>query len=360
LNTREERLLRTLVRGHLPTATDFDRRRLQSVARYHRVAPLVLDRWADRPPTGVEAVVDALRVVAAADAARDMHQVAALRDTLAACEQLGLRVLVLKGSALGPLLYGRSELRPRLDVDVWLQGWDAVEAVEAVLETRGFRPAHQLPGRVARHALSMGRPTGSAAIAVDLHARSSRRLRVAEMIEFDDTWRASIPVRIEGIEARTLAPADALLHSALHLTSHHAGATPPWIHLEDLARLALQVDADQWESLLDRLGRHELASAFQTAARQVDAWAAGAFPGWVLARLEAATPDASARFRHELRALADDLSRLSATQAASYVAELVFPPADYLRHHFGTARNRSPVLLWSWRLVDGVARRLRR
>ncbi len=352
----EERLLRALVRGVVPSLSSFDPDRLRAVAQYHRIAPLVLKRWADAREDPVAAVVEILRPVAAADAARDMRQVAALQQALAACADADVRCLVLKGAAFGPLLYGSTELRPRLDVDVWVDGWDAAESVADRLRSHRFHRAHQLPGQLARHAVSMVRSPGDA---VDVHARPSRRFRVSAALDFDEAWRDATSVTVHGLQATTLCPRDALLHAGLHLASHHAAHTVPWIHLEDLARLSSRIGPEDWETLGDQLKRHELASAFLTVLGELARWAPGAVPSYFEDSLREAAPDASARFSRELSAVADDLTMLPPAAAASYLGELAFPPADYLHRHFGTAHDRPTPLLWGWRLAKGLSNRLR-
>jgi hypothetical protein len=99
----------------------------------------------------------------------------------------------------------------------------------------------------------------------------------------------SQPIQIAGVSARTLAPADGLLHLCVHLTFHLIMGAPSFVQLADLAVFTQQAEVD-WDDFVSRARDLRAAGYAYAAARLAQQVLAAPFPPAVLARLEAASP----------------------------------------------------------------------
>ena len=162
-----------------------------------------------------------------------------LQDVLAAFDAASIPVLVLKGSALVPLVYAEPGLRPMADLDLLVSPADARHA-QAILGELGFDAP--LPAGVIfshRHLPMATRDVEGVPVGVELHHRLSSdyaynalsRLRggLASLPLFS---APALPAELDGLtgpplsfslgerEARTLGYEDMLGHLCWHLISH--------------------------------------------------------------------------------------------------------------------------------------------
>ena len=155
---------------------------------------------------------------------------------------------------------------------------------------------------------------------------------------------------IDDIQVLAPRPADAFVLGALHLQGHHAGQQYPAILLEDLSRLLDRIDHDALAAATDEIFEAELAAAFTFAVEQLTRWRP-TLPTVLTAALRAAPFDRSTLWNSSWQAMIDDLDLLTGDAALDYLRELLFPPADYLRTHYGVAKDRPRTLLASIRLA---------
>lgn len=312
---------------------------------HHRLAPLAFHHAAPTSTTWRAA----LRPHVLAASATDLVQSLALIELSNVATDLN--VLVIKGAATGALLYGAGALRPRTDIDVWVDGWAAAHDLANRLVRAGYHRVHQLPGTVARHAIALRRRPAEQ---VDVHAVCSRRVRLSRALPFAHAWAARQDFTVDGQRLYTLSHAHAWLLGAVHLTAHHPGQQPPLVLVDDLRRLAQRCEAADWAEIWARASAHELVAAIARSATRLEGWAPGVLPPAFADEVAAAAPDASTYFDHPLTAALDDLELLRPMQAATYLRELTLPPARYLHHHFGIARPRPYWMLATHRLLSGL------
>lgn len=318
---------------------------------YHRLAPLIvheMEKRGEKPPPH-------LTEIARRAAAVDLAAVAAMREVAATLDEQRLEFLVIKGFAYGAWLYPRSDLRPREDIDLLLDGWDSVGRAERALRRRGWRSLPRLGGQFVAHAAVL---TKRGAPSVDLHARPSQRHRVAAAFAFDAVRAEARRIHIPAVgDLLTMSPRHSLLFSALHRSAHHGGQTAPLIWLEDLARLAPKLGPHDWDLLLDLAQKHDLATAFEAALHDLAWWCPDAVPPRMLETLAARGADASAVYVDRPSTVAsflDDLLVLEPPQVLEFLRELAFPDADFMHRRLGVARNRPLPLLWAARFLRSV------
>jgi hypothetical protein len=113
-------------------------RRLPDEAEYHGVAPLLEPMISSLAKQFPEAVPDDVRLTFVALASRHRRAANAREECidqlLAAFEAAGIRIILLKGTALAHLVYGAPELRPMVDIDALIEPSDLKQAVATLCD----------------------------------------------------------------------------------------------------------------------------------------------------------------------------------------------------------------------------------
>lgn len=259
------RLLRACVRdvagpsGPLgpPRGRGPDYRGLADAAWFHGVAGYAHRclRDADWVPTAELTALEELRNGAAHGHLQALATLRRLRETL---DPAGIDWLVVKGPVLSERLHGSPALRAYSDVDVLVPAEQFEEALRALVGD-GARPrvrswrelAAELSGELQIEL------AGGGIVDLHWHLLSQRSLRQAFAVPTSELLARSQPVPLGGAPARTLDPADTLLHLCLH-TMLSGGNRLVW--LKDIERAVARGDAG-WDEVADRAAawRAELA-----------------------------------------------------------------------------------------------------
>ena len=93
------------------------------------LAGLILERCTDECVSLPVGIAERLRRAATAVAATNLHLQTELAGILTAFDRAGIPVMLLKGAALGPTIYGRPDLRPMGDVDLLVPSEHVEEAL---------------------------------------------------------------------------------------------------------------------------------------------------------------------------------------------------------------------------------------
>lgn len=263
--------------------------------RRRRLAPLVfplVERLADGEARR------ALRSLLEADyygaVQRYLTLVTVLEEVLDRLASRGVRSAVLKGMALAERVYDHPALRPMEDLDVLVRRVD-VPAVAAVLTDHGYAPSptyeRDLRGRQATVFVPDRRAAGSPLIDVhwDLvdaksgpgaHAWSRR------------VWERLAEISVGAARGYALAPTDALVHAAVHLTVNHGLRGLLWT--VDLAMMTRAWRDDiAWHALPDTAAESRLRGALYAALACCRATIGLDVPSEVLAQLRRRSPRAT-------------------------------------------------------------------
>ncbi len=173
-------------------------------------------------------------------------------EVLTAFHQAGITTMLLKGSALIPLYYRDSGLRPMADSDV-LVHFEHADRATAVLRELGFNPYYENPQRqmLVVHSTPFDDPTGRQ---LDLHWHVMWECWHAD--DDEGYWKRSVPVEIHNVRTRALDPTDQLLHVCWH--GARWDETPPIRWIADAVTI-LRTASEQidWARLVDQArGRH--------------------------------------------------------------------------------------------------------
>lgn len=215
------------VRGHIDRVEDWPG--VWKVARDNRVAPRVCGELLrmdllDRVPEDVrEHFVDQRDTIET----QNRRRIEAGKVVLQAMVDAGIDVIVLKGSALGPSVYGDVGYKRMNDIDICVRRADVRRVMEIYAE-HGFlcvgervagdaekqvEVTHYLPPFVNRDVSCM--------FGTQWDFRSPK---LGHDFRMDRVWERSLPLDFDGVPLRMLSPADMLHHICLHLERYKTGA----------------------------------------------------------------------------------------------------------------------------------------
>jgi hypothetical protein len=319
----EHRLILAAVRRafgqelQLPWCESIDWQRFTLLATRHGIAPLVqagLEAAAVSPPA------DARRVLALASAASAVRFKISLEPTLrlalAVLGDVGLEPVVLKGAALAYLAYPKPGYRTLADLDLLVPDGDLERAHDALI-TGGFRQTdadrvplghHHLPPYVTpdgrftvelhRHVLPAANPF--AVQLAGLKARSCLR-------------------QVAGVQARVLAPADALMHVCLHLAYGHRYRWYPLRSFADILAIVSGPEPIDWDAMVGTTRASRTQGAVYWPLWLAREWLGAPIPNGVLDQL--APP---LLLRRVIAAVLDSEYVIDSTSACDPGAEVLY------------------------------------
>lgn len=194
-----------------------------------------------------------------------------LRDILAAYQDAGLAVIVLKGAALTCLIYPEPGLRPMSDLDLLVHTSDLAHARQILVEQGFAVPLQANSIGAQRHLEAVSLPVEGLPVQVELHyklhddyfdhvaahlprawARWIKAAAARSVFEISaQKWSALQPFALADVTAWSLNTEDMLLHLCQHLTSHvNAWDSPRLIWVADIVSWAERHAATiDWERL---------------------------------------------------------------------------------------------------------------
>jgi hypothetical protein len=214
-----------------------------------------------------------LRVDALAAAAANLVRFRALRSIEADFASGAVPVVLLKGAAVAEAAYGDVAWRPMSDLDLWVRDEDVPHAA-ARLERLGYTRLPELPDRPeALQRRSGGEvvfagPRGTGLLELHYSAFQGWWIRRTGRPDAAGVWERSIPAG-PGRHARRLAPEDAILQTAFHVTVNQFGQAP-LRGLLDLAVMARRFEID-WDAVVSRARAWRLATATGLVLAAADA-----------------------------------------------------------------------------------------
>jgi hypothetical protein len=317
----------------------------------HGVAPLIY------ASTGVPE----LRSEAIRAAAYEPLRAADLATVLAALAARGVAVLVLKGTALAYGLYATPEMRPRSDTDLFI-AHESLDTLREVMLALGFA---EHPSSGDEHGLRQAVFTREL-IVYDVHWSATNVPAFDAVLRFDDLQTRAIALPALGAEARGLSHVDALLLACIHRVAHHHDSDR-LIWLVDIALLRERMSREKHELFwrMAAAGRvvgvcaRSIAVAEEWLSLEPRAHAEEWLSDEELAREEPSRVFLDRGITHG-GVMAASLRALPWPARMQRLRQLAFPPAEFMRHSFGT---RHPLLLpwlYAYRGLRGVARLFRK
>ncbi len=302
---------------------------------------------------------DALQAHARGLAAQWLQRGEELRQLERTLAEAGLRVLLLKGSALALWLYPQPYLRMGGDIDLLLESSAAVQQAAAALAALDYAPVFE-PGDTHFETTLRRSVDGRVRSELDLHARLLNAAAYADVLVFDELWDAAQPLLDLGDQMRALSPRHALAHACLNRALDMQNGIPDRLKLlYDLRLFAARNSAADWDALCALAEEKKIAGV---CLRSLDDAAQGlgaSIPAQVRMRLQALTGREPLDYHRlddwrymqwqNLRTLPSLGARLH------WLRQRLLPGAAQLRELYG----EGPLWrLWLRRFRRGVARLL--
>lgn len=181
----------------------------------HGVAPLLYSRLSSIETHLPVQFIHKLRLLSHRHQAAAQIRQKVLLDTLIACEEAKVDMLLLKGIALSMLVYPEAALRPMRDIDILVRKEDLFRVRELLL-TLDFQidalSADQYP---EKHLVATKLIDGMS-ISVEAHHKLFDD-EYGNPVEFDDLLLPRVPIDVSDQTAFTLSPEEMLWHVSRHL-----------------------------------------------------------------------------------------------------------------------------------------------
>ncbi len=318
------------------------------------LAPLLYARTGD----------PALRHAALRAAALEPLRLADLRALLEALAAGGVDVLITKGTALAYSLYASPDLRPRADTDLLI---DAAQLDTAREVFRELGYAESINSGDMQQTIFRRVDAAGADHVYDLHWALANTPVFADVLGIGELRARSVPLPRISPHARTLSDVDALLYACVHRVAHHFGHDR-LIWLADIhflrERMTDEEHARFWALAAEREVVGVCIESVERARERFGGGERGRAEQFVdAATIARAEPTRSYLDGHQRRlsVLRAELGALRGWRArARRLRLLAFPPATYMRSHFGSRSRLALPWLYVSRAARGVARLFRR
>jgi len=205
-------------------------------------------------PVEIKKHLTAIRLIQAAKA---LGQTAELSHIVQASTEAGIDLIPLKGVALSAELYGDPIVRSSGDLDILVRAED-VFRVEGILKNLGYRHAlgfHTLGSNQQCHIIKALHHHEYINIENNIHVELHWRGYLWSEQQASLLWEDSFPVSGFDGMLRHLSKFDNILFLADH-GARHGWQSLKW--LSDLAMLAENLSADEWEALYERAAFFDL------------------------------------------------------------------------------------------------------
>ncbi len=343
---------------------DLSLSQLVDLADDHGVGPLLWHALESTRSPGLE-LREALAPGVRAAATRDIFIQRDMQVVLAALAAAGVRVLVIKGSALAYTVYPHPWLRPRTDTDLLVSRDDVPEATRA-LESCGYARSDALTsGSLVSHQIAFERVDAhDVHHVVDLHWKIVNPQMLADSLPFDDLWQTAQRAPSLGPAARVPSAVASIALGCIHRLAHHQGHDR-LVWLFDLRLLSDPFCDADWEALTQLAGQRGIAGLCLDGLRQSRDRLGGRLPEPVEATLAISAPAEPSRVYlqgtvHKRDVLVSDLSALGDWGSRlRLLREHAFPPAAFIRQRYGVDNPWPLPALYLHRLMSGAFRWVR-
>jgi hypothetical protein len=279
-------------------------------------------------------------------------------------------VVLLKGSAMAPMLYEDISLRGMCDTDLLVTSWN-LNAITAKLKEIGYNiftesitPLRPVTSSVFEDKDISLKKSGANGLVIELHWKL---IRQHHQKAFDlDSWffKELMPVPDNGAFQSIsglfmLSHTACLLHQIFHVYFWHSISSSALFHLYETYLLAEKwyelIEWDRLSEIFEMLGLTEVLSLASDMSEELFGKAlplektAAAAESPLYLRLKA----------QPMRTAAADslyvLRHLSLRQQIKFIFESVFPSPSFMKMRYNNQKSKSLALLYMRRLSDGLS-----
>lgn len=242
----------------------------------HWVTPILygyLRSWdqAHLPPPEI---MEAMRREYLISKGRSVQMDHQLNELLAAAEEQGTRILILKGPAFARSIYPDPAMRDGSDLDVLV--WpDLVEETEDLLTALGYQCDEKkfaVSKNYYHEETFYPKKIDQGRVAVDLHWRCTPSLGFTLAIPPEELFSQAVTVHTDQFSFETLGPRDAFLHMASHMIyGHTRDIRLTWVH--DIALLADRLRGpEDWTAVREACHGWGARNAVEVALTMAEVW----------------------------------------------------------------------------------------
>lgn len=270
--------------------------------------------------------------------------------------------VLLKGCALGELLYSDIGLRPMVDLDVLVPEME-VPHVSALLAQRGYLPSIEpVDGfqQAFRNEQAFVRDS-RLPIEVDVHWHLTAGKYYSERIPVDWFWQRTMEFTTSNRSARVFLPEAQLLQLMTHLALHHSGEGLLWT-LDIALLLARYQKQMKWNEVIEAARSFGLDQILQMTLTEIDRIWRVSISCDARALLNMVKPNIATRLRSVVhsthyagaRATWDALSTPGFRGKLVYLQLLIFPGRGYMQERYAISDARVTPLYYVGRIGKGV------
>ena len=349
-----------------PTRSDWDWAQLVQRAQRENLAALfyVALKHSQRLAELPRALAEQLRLMYLRADIASWQAVRVVEDLLAQFERANVPVVLLKGAALGVVLYPDPSLRQLGDLDILVHEQDKARAA-ALLQANGFAPLLDFVDGFREELGSEQCYTrrGKQAATVDLHWHVINVPSHARQTSVDWFWARTMEASFGKRRAAVLNWDAQLLHLAEHFVIHHQMRGLLW-SCDVALLLALHADELDWDEIINAARQFQVLPALNAVLAHVDdVWGVTA-PSPLRAQLAESANGLAGRIavivstaeRTEALILREGLSYRSWRHRASYFFHFFFPSPVYMRTRYRISHSALIPFFYLVRLGLGARR----
>lgn len=295
-------------------------------------------------------VMDELRWAFHSRSARSLQVAKQIKKIVAAFNEQGVDLLVLKGAAFAYGLYPHPATRPHVDIDL-LTKPNQIPRARSILKGLGYRCQWEMYSAASaglyKHEVFHPATSTPNCKQVELHWNFDVSSGLLNDTDADTVFSRAVEVSSElndGLTFNTLSPVDCLLAVAIHMGIHSSVDPTNLVWIYDIALLAEKLKAaDDWAALQERSvawkGRIPVERALKSAVKWVEIDIPPPFDdfsGWPRPH------DSEYRLlsrKRQLKAVSNWTkdSPVGGLRKAATFAGLLFPPPSHIRANYPPA-----------------------
>lgn len=338
-------------------------------AVYHGVNGLLCDHMA-RLSSWPRDLRDAIRDQTMALTYWEHHHRRIIGDLVEKLCAAGITPIVFKGTALAYAVYRDPLQRARGDTDMIVSS-DDYDRASSIMISAGFTRDKRVSGELISYQEGFSQDAGPAGShAIDLHRKINNSEILSRLFSHAELMAAAQPLTALCDGAMAAGPVHALLLACFHPATHR---TAPFysdgvaylgsgrlIWLYDVHLLAQILTAAQWEEFVRSAKEKGLCTICREILEQTSAAFHTELPAAVLSGLAVGREPIGIYLNSgALRRLWIDFQTLGdVSSRATFVRELIFPHAAYMRDKYAGARVDWLPWLYARRAVEGVFKRI--
>ncbi|MDU8927360.1 nucleotidyltransferase family protein [Alisedimentitalea sp. MJ-SS2] len=318
-----------------------------------------------------EEVLEPLRQQARGQAMWELRHRAVLSDLLEAMSARGLRVLVLKGTALAYDLYDEPASRARWDSDLLIDPEELAVARD-VLNAQGFgQPVGMNLSDDLKSQEEWTKHVGETTHSIDLHWSIMNARALRGIVPFDDLWGEAQLLEALSPHARRMSRVDALIFACLHRAKH---VSSPYmvngvrffggdrlIWAEDIFLLAEALDQAEWARLVDKAAALGAAAVCLDGLNIAQVRLGCKIPGDVIDALNDQTKGSpTEQYLLQANATQQAMQNFKALPGVwakiRFLRQNVFPPRGFMEQKYPDMKGALLWRLYARRIIDFLRR----